>query len=191
MKTKITLLFLMFQSIIYSQTTYTIDWFTGVSVEDASVTIEVGDTVEWIWMDSLPHTVSSDSDAAEEFDSGTITGIGETFSYTFTIVGENGYECEIHSTMDGVITVVPNLGIEDKFRMNLNHYPNPVTNELTVTSLIDLNRYEVYDLQGKLIKKDSTNANYLTIDFSNNAPGVYFVRVYSNGLSETLKVIRN
>lgn len=191
MKTKITLLLLMTQSIIFSQTTYTIDWFTGVSVEDASVTIEVGDTVEWIWMDSLPHTVSSDSDAAEEFDSGTITGMGETFSYTFTVVGENGYECEIHSTMDGVITVVPNLGIEDKFRINLNHYPNPVRNDLTVTSLLEIDQYDIYDLQGKLVKRESLNANYLNVDFSPFTPGVYFVRVYSNGLSETLRVIRN
>lgn len=190
MKTKITLLVLMTQSIIFSQTTYTIDWFTGVSVEDASVTIEVGDTVEWIWMDSLPHTVSSDSDAAEEFDSGTITGMGETFSYTFTVVGENGYECEIHSTMDGVITVVPNLGIEDKFAININHYPNPVNNELTITSLFVLDYYKIFDIQGKKVMNKSVNGNVITLDFSSFTTGVYFVQVHSNDLSKTLKVIK-
>lgn len=190
MKTYIALFVLLVPSMIFSQTTYNIDWFVGVTVPEASVTIEVGDTVEWTWMDALPHTVSSDNDAAEQFDSGTITGMGQTFSHTFTVVGENGYECEIHSTMDGVITVVPNLGIEDKFRINLNHYPNPVQNILTVTSLFELDRYELYDLQGKRLKETALNSNLIAIDFSKYSRGVYFVRVYSEGLSHSFKVIK-
>lgn len=189
MKTFITLLVTLLPTLTFAQTTYNLDWFSGVSVADASVTIEVGDTVEWTWMDALPHTVSSDNDAAEFFESGTITGMGQTFSHTFTVVGENGYECEIHSNMDGIITVVSSLGIEDKFRANLKHYPNPVRETLTVTSLLVLDQYKVYDIHGKVLHTKAVQSNVLDIDFSQLATGVYFVQVYSNGISETLQVI--
>ena len=89
---KITFLLFIFSTLCFSQTTYTIDWENGVNGEDASLTIDVRDIVTWTWSNSAPHTVTSLSGSQETFDSGTLTGVGQTFSYTFDEEGINNYQ---------------------------------------------------------------------------------------------------
>lgn len=75
---------------------------------DGTITIQAGDTVEWTTRDSFPHTVTANNG---EFDSGyMVTGpIVETFAFTFADVGEYPYHCQLHSSMEGTITVVEPL----------------------------------------------------------------------------------
>ncbi|HET8839158.1 MAG TPA: choice-of-anchor J domain-containing protein [Flavobacteriaceae bacterium] len=87
-----------------AQTTYNLDWYMGVSMADASLEIEVGDTVIWTFTDGPPHSVTSDVGSSESFDSTTLPS-GSTYSYTFTTAGINPYHCEVHPSMMGVITV--------------------------------------------------------------------------------------
>ncbi len=174
-----------------AQTTYNLDWAVGINGEDASVTIEVGDSVEWTWTDNLPHTVTSMAGATETFDSGTITGNGETYTYTFMQEGVNPYDCVIHpATMFGTITVEAALSIEDKFAINVNYYPNPVVDQLTVTSLFPMDGYQVFDILGKQVQQGQMSANVATIDFSQLKSGVYFVKVQSGELQKTVKVMK-
>jgi plastocyanin len=67
----------------------------------SSPTVAVGDEVEVINNDSIPHTWTS-SDGV--FDSGTL-GQGDTFSFTFEEAGEYPFVCVIHPTMTGTVTV--------------------------------------------------------------------------------------
>lgn len=174
-----------------AQTTYNLDWAVGINGEDASVTIEVGDTVEWTWTDNLPHTVTSLGGATESFDSGTLTGEGTTYSFTFTQEGVNPYDCVIHpATMFGTITVEQALSIEDKFAVNLNYYPNPVMDKLKVTSLFQLDNYKVFDILGKQVHSGQLQANVADIDFSQLKSGMYFVKVQSGELQKTMKVMK-
>lgn len=174
-----------------AQVTYNLDWAVGINGEDASVTIEVGDSVEWTWTDNLPHTVTSLAGATEAFDSGTITGNGETYTYTFTMEGVNPYDCVIHpATMFGTITVEAALSVEDKFAINVNAYPNPVLDKLTVTSLFSLDSYTVFDILGKQVQSGQINANIASVDFSKLTSGMYFVNVQSGELQKTIKVMK-
>jgi plastocyanin len=75
-----------------------------------TVTIEVGDTVRWIWRAGI-HTVtsgegSSAPDAGELFDAPS-DGNNQSFSYTFTEAGTVPYFCRPHDAlnMKGVIIV--------------------------------------------------------------------------------------
>ena len=190
---KITLLLsaLLITLFTSAQTTFNLDWAVGINGPDASVTIEPGDTVQWTWTDNLPHTVTSLSSAEEDFDSGTITGNGEQFSYTFTVPGVNDYRCEVHpGTMFGTITVEAIASIEDKFAMNVSYFPNPVSNNLTVTSLFVLDAYEVVDVLGKKVASRALEGNIADIDMSQLNSGVYFVTVSSNNLQKTFKVVK-
>lgn len=174
-----------------AQTTYNLDWAVGINGADASVTIEVGDTVEWTWTDNLPHTVTSMAGATESFDSGTITGNGSTYSYTFTMEGSNPYDCVIHpATMFGTITVEPALGIEDKFAINVNFYPNPVQEKLMVTSLYSLDAYQVFDVLGRQVQAGQLDANVVDINMSELTSGMYFVQVQSGELQKTMRIIK-
>ncbi len=173
-----------------AQTTYNLDWAVGINGPDASVTTEIGDTVEWTWTDALPHSVRSLSGSAEDFDSGIFTGLGTVYSYTFTVEGANDYDCEVHSSMFGTITVVQPLAIEDKFAVNVKYFPNPVTNNLTVTSLISLDAYQVYDILGKQVQAGSVDSNVADINMANLKTGVYFVKVQSGDLQKSFKVVK-
>ncbi len=176
--------------VMNAQTTYNLDWAVGINGPDASLTIESGDTVEWTWTDALPHSVTSLAGSAEAFDSGIITGLGNVYSYTFTVVGDNDYECVVHSNMFGTITVEPALSIEDKFAVNVNYFPNPVTTSLTVTSLISLDSYQVYDILGKQVQAGKLSAHVVDVDMSQLKTGVYFVKVQSGQLQKTMKVVK-
>lgn len=177
-------------TVMNAQTTYHLDWAVGVNGPDASFTIEVGDTMEWTWADALPHSVTNIAGSAETFDSGIITGLGNVFSYTFTVVGVNDYECVVHSNMFGTITVEPALSIDDKFAVNVNYFPNPVTNNLTVTSLMSLDSFQVYDILGKQVQSGKLTSHVVDIDMSNLNTGVYFVKVQSGQLEKTMKVVK-
>jgi plastocyanin len=62
------------------------------------LTVKVGTTVVWTSEDNPSHTVTADDGS---FDSGTMRN-GDTFSHTFTQVGEYPYYCAFHGAPGGV-----------------------------------------------------------------------------------------
>jgi len=64
---------------------------------NATVTVNVNDSVGWRHDGAVSHTVTSTSvpTGAMAFDSGNLSG-GDTFSVTFTVAGTYVYHCEIH-----------------------------------------------------------------------------------------------
>jgi len=87
-------------------------------------TIDVGDTIHWVWDEGF-HSTTSVAGIAEQWDSGTTGTVGHTFDHTFTHVGTFAYYCTIHGFdngngtaggMSGTITVrdaTPSLAIND------------------------------------------------------------------------------
>ena len=66
-----------------------------------SITIPVGATIIWTNNDSVPHTVSSDTNI---FTSGTLNP-GQTFRFTFNNKGTFSYHCSIHISMTARVVV--------------------------------------------------------------------------------------
>lgn len=188
---KITLLVtLLIATISTGQTTFPLDWMLNQT--DLDLTIAQGDTVEWTWQDGITHTVSSLAGSQEDFDSGEITGIGQTFSVTFTEVGTNDYQCNIHpGSMNGTIFVEASLGIDQKFIKNLQVFPNPTENELKVFSLFKIESYTIYDFAGRKIISGNGGGNFTILDTSVLNSGVYFVSLTSEeGLQATKKIVK-
>jgi plastocyanin len=78
---------------------------TPLQFSPSTLTISVGDTVQWDWPagNTVAHTVTSDPPAAD-FDSG-IVGEGN-FLHTFAVAGTYHYYCDVHPVqMTGTITV--------------------------------------------------------------------------------------
>ncbi len=97
--------------------THTVNVLDPTSFSPSSLTIEVGDTVQWInAAGGFSHNVTADDSS---FNSTTSSGF--TFSRTFNSVGEILYHCTVHSTsaalggttMNGSITVVAGAGSAD------------------------------------------------------------------------------
>ena len=98
-------------------TTHTVDIPVGTSVpgceEDNAcytpqdITINAGDTVEWINVDTAAHTVTGGSPAdgpSGVFDSSLVM-VDATYAFTFDDAGSYDYFCMVHPWMVGSVTV--------------------------------------------------------------------------------------
>ena len=80
----------------------------------AKLTVAAGDTVIWFWTGpDTNHSVTSDSDSEESFDSDPETAPpliqhdeNDTFTHVFERVGVYGYHCKVHDTMRGTVEVI-------------------------------------------------------------------------------------
>ena len=199
MKTKLLFFSLIVFGIVsvHAQVTHDLNWQIGSLSPATDLTIDVGDTVRWTWTDALPHTVQNDGGSTEIFNSGTITGNGLIYSYTFTLEGTNPYFCGIHGagSMSGTITVDAVLGIED-FKNNLSFTisPNPTTTILNIqlSKSLTNGNIKVFDILGKQILTEELSPNNLTqINVSNLSKGMYLVKVSSEGNNtETRRFIK-
>ena len=73
--------------------------------EPATVTVNVGDIVEWKNDDIVPHTATADGEAQKPvFDSGTIK-TGATWRYLARNKGTYNYTCTLHPNMKGELIV--------------------------------------------------------------------------------------
>jgi len=189
---KITLLLLtvLASSMVTAQTTFDISWLQGT--EEATVTIEIGDTVTWIWDNGAPHNVTSDDpDAPEDLGSDTVTMEGFEYSFTFTNMAEIDYLCSVHpGSMFGTITVSEPLSVADKFATNVSFYPNPVRDVLTINSLFKLDAYTIYSLDGKKVAQGAATGNISEVSMADLAKGLYMVTVNSGSMSTTLQVVK-
>lgn len=70
----------------------------------ATITVKVGTTVTWTNQDSAAHTVTSDSNSKESFDSGSMAK-DKTFTHTFNTAGTFDYICTFHPDMTGKVKV--------------------------------------------------------------------------------------
>jgi plastocyanin len=84
-----------------SQTSKNIE-ISGFAFNPSTLTVNVGDTVIWTNMDSISHTITSDS--GNELSSSSF-GNGQTYSHTFTTAGTFNYHCSIHVSMKGKVIV--------------------------------------------------------------------------------------
>jgi plastocyanin len=66
--------------------------------EPASLAVETGATVTWVWQGSAPHDVVGQGFESPDQSAGT-------FRHTFEQPGTHAYECTIHPGMEGTIVV--------------------------------------------------------------------------------------
>ncbi len=196
MKTKLFLLTFLGFFAANSQTTHNLQWFMGIGT-NVDLTIDQGDTVIWTWGDAVPHTVENEvGNSVETFNSGVITGMGETYSYTFTVVGDNNYFCGIHgaASMSGNITVLEVLGVEDNVLNRIRIYPNPASStiNLVLPKNMQTGQITAYDLLGKQIySQEFESADNIAINIANWNTGSYFLKVVSGESMLTERFIKN
>src|SRR5215510_9050879 len=73
--------------------------------EPATLTVDLGDTVEWKNDDIVPHTATADGGGQKPaFDSGTIQA-GAAWRYVARNKGRYNYTCTLHPNMEGKLIV--------------------------------------------------------------------------------------
>ena len=192
----------MFSVGLVAQTvnTVTIDWGFGSNpsasgAENTSITIEVNDTVKWVW-NSGGHNVESRG-ANESFYSGAYQGTpsGTTFSYTFRSEGSNYYVCTPHADMYGTITVVAEgaLSTSETKRLKFEMFPNPASDKVSIQlpSGAENATVEFYDSLGRLaLSKKVTRINN-KMDVNALSKGIYILKVFTADQIGSQKFIKN
>lgn len=80
--------------------------------------------------------------------------------------------------------------------VNILIYPNPTTDHVTLASdgldyNNQLNSYQLYNYQGKLLKQDSIQQTKTEIDLSNLSSSIYLIQVFvDEKLWKTFKIIK-
>ena len=77
---------------------------TDMDYQQTEVTIQAGETVEWVFDDgNMPHDVAGEGELEGELQSPLLTE--DTFSYTFEEPGTYTYHCTPHPWMVGTVIV--------------------------------------------------------------------------------------
>ena len=84
-----------------------------------------------------------------------------------------------------------NVGVNDHEMATVSVYPNP-TMGLFIIEGQDVTEVEVYNAQGQLVISQTVSDDFVEIDLSNAANGLYLVRTMSNaGTLIERKIVKN
>lgn len=193
--TLLSLLFLFFGCQVFGQTIHDITWTKGMEDAEASIEIQAGDTVRWIWGDSDPHNIMSEDDDLGDFGSETISQEGYVYSYTFNDVGTIDYFCNLDpATMSGSVKVVRNNNNSDLQDLDFKIYPNPVKDRIYFENEAQSNvEVTIYDVLGKVVKHEKLSNTTIRngMDVSSFKRGIYLVQVDNGNNTFTQKLIKN
>ncbi len=85
-------------------------------------------------------------------------------------------------------TSLPEIEIGNKPNL-VSVFPTYTTGQVNIKSKKNIQEVAVYNMHGQLLQTQKINTTELTIDLSENMPGVYFVNVYCNNVYTSAKVI--
>ena len=126
--------------------------------------------------------------------SGTVSySIGQVF---YTYIGESVYDVaqgiqqgELSQTLD-----TPENSVEPKVEIFI--FPNPTIDYVTVNMEgfefeTGPRSYQLYDLQGRLLKQNTINQNETQIDLNDLSSSIYILQVYiNNKILKTFKILK-
>ncbi len=132
---------------------------------------------------------------------GEATGSGGEVSYTVGqafYVTNTGTSVSIAEGVQQAIEISVVSGIDEPgITLNISAYPNPTTNFLhlevdaSASQNIQLLRYQLFDLNGRLLASEEIVSDVTTIVTSQLSPATYFVKVLGDNKElKTFKVIK-
>jgi plastocyanin len=176
---------------------------SNLTFSPATLTITVGDTVEFVQGSSHPAREVSQAtwNANGNTSNGGFNNAHSGVKIKFTTVGTVYYVCSNHASsgMKGQIIVqAANSVEEEKANVSVKAYPSPVVSDLNIT--LDLNQteeltIEVYNVIGEQVysQAETTFAagkNNLSIDFSDFSNGAYFVKIIGKNDQYSVKILK-
>ena len=126
---------------------------------------------------------------------GQATGSGGTVNYSVgqvvysTNIGTNG---SVSQGVQQPYAVSATVGINET-SIQLNAYPNPTTNNLTLTTDDSESlSYQLFNIQGAEISSKTLNSKTSNISLEGHPPATYFLKVIKNNeVIKAFKIIKN
>lgn len=82
------------------------------------------------------------------------------------------------------------LGLEAEAPLSASVYPNPASLVVTVRAARRIDTIEIFDLQGRVVRKADGNAEEMAVSVSGLQSGVYLVKVTSGGKSAVIRLAK-
>lgn len=134
------------------------------------------------------YTLNSGESTGEEDFSGhyqSNANYGDSF-IEYEFFNENNVSENVKLVVQFVASVV---GTEELKQNQFSVYPNPASSKVTIQSELSINKIEIYNQSGQLIKYESVNENVLMLNVSEFNQGIYYLKVYSEGNVTTKKLL--
>jgi len=126
---------------------------------------------------------------------GQVTGIGGTVSYSLgqvvynTQSGTNGTESQ---GVQQPYEIMISLGVKEKnSNLELSIFPNPAINSVNIKvnqSILDNMSYQLYDMQGRLLKKQKLTSLNTILNVEHLPSATYFIQVMNN--QKTIRIFK-
>jgi len=98
--------------------------------------------------------------------------------------------CSSNSRLAVTVSDGECLSIADFDKLNLLAFPNPIKNTLNISAENVISKISIYDIVGQKVISKAINSTIGIIDTSSLPAGTYIVKVASNDVIKTLKVIK-
>jgi hypothetical protein len=165
------------------QSVYTITAAGAFGVASYSIS---GDDASLLSVNSSTGVVSLDADPDYE--------IKNSYSFTVTASDAEGNTSAAIIVTFNITEEDSSLGVEEAVidKNEIQFFPNPVLNELTIKGNFILSQLKIYDSLGRILLTIKPTEPEYTIDMSKMLKGVYFIRVFNskNGFINTQKIIK-
>lgn len=106
-----------------------------------------------------------------------------TYNVSLTVTNADG---ESTITLEDYITVHNCTGISEDQELNINLYPNPATNTLSIQGLNDVGQVRIVDLSGRTVLESEVKRD---LDISEIPTGVYMIEIESRNQIVKKKLI--
>jgi len=123
-----------------------------------------------------------------EFFSGASMEVTSTTS-TFNL---NPGEYRLYSDIE--LPAFKDLATTDSEDINepfLQIFPNPVSKKLQIDASEQIQKVEIYSIDGKQIYLSSPNSNRAEIDFTHSEKGIFIIRIFTGNQLFTKKIVKN
>lgn len=190
---KLLLLLGLTSSVSALSTVHTVQVWNGyLQFLPSQITIQLGDTVQWLPLDepTMIHTITSDNipAGAATFDYIWQAPADTFFQYVPTVKGTYDYVCTPHVSqgMTGQFIVEDTTVSLDENEIIVSVYPNPSSDFIRIESDKNWDSFRIIDLTGKTVL---TGNHAPLIDLRTLPASVYFLEV--KGIkSRTVRIVK-
>lgn len=98
-------------------------------------------------------------------------------------------DAEVRLDNLSLVNLGPTASVNDVFASKVSIYPNPANEFVTISSSVEINKIEVYNLLGKKVSSSSSLINN-TLDISNLSKGMYLLKLTSEEGTATKKIVK-
>ncbi len=167
--------------LINGQPKLTIEFKAGQTLADLVVE---GQNIKW-YLNQNPLAGKTNKTSQVPLPLTTVIVDGTTYYASQTING-------IESVERLAVTVKSStLGIDELAFKNFSYYPNPVKNVISISNDTVIDEVKFISIKGETILNQKPNSLSAEIDLSNFSAGIYFLKVTSDGVKKTVKIIKN